>query len=138
VKLIRGTWNDTEYLTRLKRVRLSLHDISYIPHKHAFQKLVREGTVWSGLQHPQITPFFGVCFDLDRPGIPSLVCPYYKNGDITTYIQAHPEADRLNLVNHVAIYEGFWMSELCIILGHPSGCRFIVPTRTPTKSCNSW
>jgi hypothetical protein len=54
--------------------------------------------VWSGLNHPNITPFFGLCFDLDQRLAPGLVCPYYSHGDVSSYLQQFPKADRMLLV----------------------------------------
>jgi serine/threonine protein kinase len=64
------------------------------------QRLIREGLVWSRVAHPNITPFLGVSFDFDRPGLPCLVSPYYRYGSITSYLKDHPHVNKLPLVNH--------------------------------------
>jgi len=64
------------------------------------QRLIQEEFVWSSVTHPNITPFLGVCFDFDRPGLPCLVSPYYQHGSITNYLKDHPHVNKLPLVNH--------------------------------------
>jgi len=83
VKIIRGIWNNAEYLEQHK------------------VKLLREARVWSQVNHPNITPFYGVCFDLGPPSTPCLVCPYFVNGNLATYLQQNPLADRLKFVSQV-------------------------------------
>jgi serine/threonine protein kinase len=61
-------------------------------------KLVREIEAWPAVNHPNITPFFGICFDFDRPGVPSLVVPYYRNGNILNYTKQNPNVNKLSLV----------------------------------------
>ncbi|EGN92739.1 hypothetical protein SERLA73DRAFT_79310 [Serpula lacrymans var. lacrymans S7.3] len=65
-------------------------------------KLLREGRVWSALKHPNITPFYGVCYDLGILSTPCLVCPYYKNGSVPEYLRVNPAADRMELTCQLA------------------------------------
>jgi len=65
------------------------------------QRLIQEGQVWSLVAHPNITPFLGLCFDFHRPGLPSLVSPFYQHGDITRYLGKNPNINRLPLVSHI-------------------------------------
>jgi serine/threonine protein kinase len=67
----------------------------------AQNKLVREGMIWTSLKHPNITPFFGVCYELAYSGAPCFIIPYYPNGDINAYLSKHPNADRLRLVSQL-------------------------------------
>jgi serine/threonine protein kinase len=46
-------------------------------------------------------PFFGVSFDFDRPSAPCLVSPYYRNGNITSYLKKQPAVDKLALVSYM-------------------------------------
>lgn len=73
----------------------------------AYQKLLREMTVWSATSHQNITPFFGVSFDFDRPGTPCLVCPYYHHGNITNYVKKQPNVNRLSLVSYLSV--NYWI-----------------------------
>jgi serine/threonine protein kinase len=85
IKVIRESWTSPEHLRKLNR------------------RLTREGNLWSQLCHPAVVPFYGVSYDLGRPGSPSLISPYYQNGNISTYLQRNPGADRLKLVCEVAV-----------------------------------
>jgi serine/threonine protein kinase len=43
----------------------------------------------------------GISFDFDRPSTPCLVYPYYRNGNITNYININPAVDKIALVSHM-------------------------------------
>lgn len=62
------------------------------------QRLQREARVWSSLHHPNITPFYGVSFDFDRPGRAVLVSQYCRHGDLQRYLARHAGVDKLLLV----------------------------------------
>ena len=62
------------------------------------QQLLRELSIWSAVQHEYITPFFGITFDFDRPCTPCFVSPYYRHGDITSYVKEQPNVNKLALV----------------------------------------
>lgn len=64
------------------------------------QRLLREIRVRATVNHPNISPFFGVSLDFDRPLIPCLVSPYYQLGDISRYLVDHPSVDKLALVSN--------------------------------------
>ncbi|KAH7928693.1 kinase-like protein [Leucogyrophana mollusca] len=70
--------------------------------KRLNDKLVREGRVWSLLHHPNISPFFGVSYDLALHNQPCLISPYYENGNSTTYLKKNTGADRVSLLCQVA------------------------------------
>ncbi|TFK44943.1 kinase-like domain-containing protein [Crucibulum laeve] len=84
VKVVRASWRDPGYIERLKH------------------KLVREGQVWNELEHPNVTPFYGISFDTDRPGFPCLICPFYPNGDLSKYIQNHPDVSKMDMIVQIA------------------------------------
>jgi serine/threonine protein kinase len=65
------------------------------------QRLLREVRVWSGVNHPNITPLLGISYDFDRPNTPCLVSPYYLHGSIINYLQECPNANKLQLVSHI-------------------------------------
>lgn len=68
------------------------------------QKIVPEIRVWDVVQHPNITPFLGVSLDFDGPQTPCLVSPYYRNGDIMTYLKAHQNVEILPLVSQFSSF----------------------------------
>jgi serine/threonine protein kinase len=63
------------------------------------QRLIQEGWVWSRATHPNITPFLGFTFDFHRPSLPCLISPYYRHGNITSYLKKYPYINRLHLVS---------------------------------------
>ena len=60
--------------------------------------LRRETGAWSTVNHPNITPFYGISSDFHRAPTPCLVSPYYRHGDIATYLKERPGVDRIQLV----------------------------------------
>jgi len=68
------------------------------------KRIFREARVWGEVEHEHIAPFFGISFDFDRPETPCLVTPFFPNGNISSYLKAHPSSlDRkLLLISQVA------------------------------------
>ncbi|KAF7968619.1 hypothetical protein HWV62_30013 [Athelia sp. TMB] len=83
VKVIRSVW-DQECLERLNT------------------KLIREALVWSRLEHPNITPFYGISFDLGVRSAPCLVSPYYINGTLSKYLESNTEINKIALICQIA------------------------------------
>ncbi|KIM78263.1 hypothetical protein PILCRDRAFT_824481 [Piloderma croceum F 1598] len=88
-------------------------------------RLAREIEAWTALNHPNITPFFGICFDFDSPGVPSLIAPYYRNGNILNYTKQNPEVDKLSLITQVANALSHLHSQ-SIIHGNVNGTNVLV------------
>jgi len=67
------------------------------------KKLRREIKVWSTLNHPHIVPFFGTTIDFDRGyGLPSIVTPYFFNGNVMTYLKTHPHTNKHSIITQLA------------------------------------
>lgn len=52
----------------------------------ASYKLRREARVWATLLHPNIAPLLGIASDLSKYGGPSLVSPWYPNGNLKQHM----------------------------------------------------
>ena len=50
---------------------------------------------WKGLRHPNVLPLLGVTMTDNRF---VMISDWMENGCITEFVNAHPEADRLELV----------------------------------------
>ncbi|PBK82470.1 kinase-like protein [Armillaria gallica] len=61
----------------------------------------QEALVWRQLRHPNILPFLGVSEDLFAPRY-CLISPWIVNGNIVSYLEVHPDHDRLTSVVQVA------------------------------------
>ncbi|KAK0213802.1 kinase-like domain-containing protein, partial [Armillaria fumosa] len=61
----------------------------------------QEALVWRQLRHPNVLPFLGVNEDLFAPRY-CLVSPWMGNGNIMSYLQAHPDHDRLTSLIQIA------------------------------------
>ncbi|KAI6046336.1 kinase-like domain-containing protein [Pisolithus marmoratus] len=73
-------------------------------------KLHREARVWATLSHPNIVPFLGIASDLSKYGGPSLVSPWYPNGNLKQYMELHhfrlSFRERLEMLYELA--NGLW------------------------------
>jgi len=83
VKVIRDVWSNADHIERLKT------------------KFLLEAKLWSRLEHPNITPFYGICFDLGPPSAPCLIYPYFKNGNVAKYLEKNSNVNRVKLVSQV-------------------------------------
>ena len=108
--------SDGEYLgclVAIKRLRVnegSSDRIYKVPsinlarsHCLAFtQRLCQEIIKWKHLSHPNILPLLGVSASID-PYCFRIVTEWMPNGSITRYTNSNPEANRLRLVNILAV-----------------------------------
>ncbi|KAJ7048291.1 kinase-like domain-containing protein [Mycena amicta] len=62
------------------------------------RRLGREVRVWNTLQHRNVLPFIGVCHDIPGAPCPALIAPFCKSGNVGTYLENNPDADRNELV----------------------------------------
>ncbi|KDQ10878.1 hypothetical protein BOTBODRAFT_35832 [Botryobasidium botryosum FD-172 SS1] len=60
------------------------------------RRLNREISTWRNLDHPGIIKLYGISSEFGK--FPALISPWYSNGDATTYLKAHPDANRLKLL----------------------------------------
>ncbi|PBK82462.1 kinase-like protein [Armillaria gallica] len=65
------------------------------------QEFCQEALVWRQLHHPNVLPFLGVNEDLFAPRY-CLVSPWMVNGNIMSYIEAHPDHNRLTSLVQIA------------------------------------
>jgi len=89
------------------------------------QRLLREMTIWSAVQHRNITPFLGISLDFDRLFTPCLVSPYYRHGDIINYLNNHPNANKLALVSQVTLALSY-LHGLRIVHGDVKGNNILI------------
>ncbi|KAG8967635.1 hypothetical protein FRC03_009664, partial [Tulasnella sp. 419] len=66
------------------------------------KRMQREMDVWRRLDHPNIVPMKGYILDSESDENPSLVSPWYSNGNMLEYLSRNPFADRKKLVRQVA------------------------------------
>lgn len=78
------------------------YDVDLVPLPYTIdtfaQIFVREALVWSGLEHPNVLPFYGLCRLSDANDRICLISPWMENGNVSSYIRAHPSVPRLKLV----------------------------------------
>ncbi|PBK74604.1 kinase-like protein [Armillaria solidipes] len=92
----KGRLHDTQVCLKVLRIFLS---------EKARERLLRdfrrEAIVWKQLCHPNILPFLGVSEDLFAPSY-CLISPWMINGNIMSYLEAHPDHDRLASLVQIA------------------------------------
>ncbi|KAG8933697.1 hypothetical protein FRC02_011303, partial [Tulasnella sp. 418] len=59
------------------------------------KKLLKEVNIWRRLNHPNVAPLLGVAIPAHEP--PSLISPWFENGNVTQYLESHPEANRIQI-----------------------------------------
>ncbi|KAK0459035.1 kinase-like domain-containing protein, partial [Armillaria novae-zelandiae] len=94
----KGRLHNTQVCVKALRIFIVGED-----RKKVIRDFCREALVWRQLRHPNILPFLGVSEDLFAPS-PSycLISPWMVNGNILSYLQAHPDHDRLTSLVQVA------------------------------------
>lgn len=64
------------------------------------QRFCKEVVVWRFLRHPNILPLVGVMMSKN---LFAMVSDWMANGDINSFVEAHPEVDRLRLVSSLLV-----------------------------------
>ncbi|KAG8909699.1 hypothetical protein FRC02_007623, partial [Tulasnella sp. 418] len=60
------------------------------------KKLRQEVNIWGRLDHPNVAPLLG--FSIPADGPPSLISPWYPNGNLKTYLTSSPDDHRTRIV----------------------------------------
>ncbi|PBK78438.1 hypothetical protein ARMSODRAFT_998509 [Armillaria solidipes] len=92
----KGRLHNTQVCLKVLRIFISGEDRAKV-----IRDFCQEVLVWRQLQHPNVLPFLGVSEDLFAPSY-CLISPWMVNGNIMSYLQAHPDHDRLTSVVQVA------------------------------------
>ncbi|KAG8917197.1 hypothetical protein FRC01_002614 [Tulasnella sp. 417] len=66
--------------------------------KKLLQRLKRELQIWMRFDHPNVAPLLGFTFNQEI----AIISPWFGNGNVSEYLRAHPEVNRLKLVQGVA------------------------------------
>jgi len=59
------------------------------------QRFCKEVVAWRTLQHPNILPLVGVVMSESQF---AMISDWMVNGNINSFVKAHPDADRLEMV----------------------------------------
>jgi hypothetical protein len=101
VKVIRAApGKDAETLQRVRTIGSSSSWMT--THHLDLQKLRREMTLWSMIEHQHVLPFFGFCRSVGNisPSRDAMcfVSPWMAHGEARCYLEEHPDANRLHIV----------------------------------------
>jgi len=89
--------------------------------------------MWKHVSCPYVLKFDGVFY---HNGLPAIVTPWMPHGNITEYLESHPDADRLRLVSLVALpAPSNWLTSHIRSLAFRRGQRNQVP---PQLRCGAW
>lgn len=99
IKILRGLHTDPLTLEMTRRVRP--HNVENLCDRLSFglKRLNRESHIWHTLSHQNILSFLGISRDVGPS--PALISPLYENGEAITFVNNHPEANRLHLVSQI-------------------------------------
>jgi len=61
----------------------------------AYQRFCKEVMIWKSLDHPNVLPLLGVTMTWNRF---VMVSEWMENGNINSFVKAHPDTNRLKLV----------------------------------------
>ncbi|KAG8919008.1 hypothetical protein FRC02_001991, partial [Tulasnella sp. 418] len=64
------------------------------------RKLLKEMNIWRHLNHPNVAPLLGLTIPAHEP--PSLISPWFQNGNVTKYLGFHPQADRIRILRDLS------------------------------------
>ncbi|KAG8955280.1 hypothetical protein FRC03_011226, partial [Tulasnella sp. 419] len=96
-------------------------------------RLFREVLLWRALRHSNIVPLLG--FTLVPDGLPTLISPWYENGNILRYLASHPESDRASLLLDAA--EGLaYLHSLPVAHGDLKGENVLVDSEGRASLCD--
>lgn len=60
------------------------------------QRLEHEARIWEYLEHPNVSEFFGLAFNVGS--MPALILPFYGNGTVVQYVKEKDDQARLDMV----------------------------------------
>lgn len=91
---------------------------------------MKELTVWSKMDHPNIVPLYGVTKDFGH--LPGLVLPVYKNSNLNKYLSTRPNADRVKLVRPTQVTSACFSSRSASqLLDVAHGLHYMHTFKTP-------
>ncbi|KIJ65968.1 hypothetical protein HYDPIDRAFT_110083 [Hydnomerulius pinastri MD-312] len=100
----RGEYIDTTKMPRQVAIKVIRSVFTEDEVKRLNDKLLREARLWTTLKHVNIMPFLGITNDMTRNSAPSLVSPYYKNGNLKKYVTSKrlKDGQKMDLLCQIA------------------------------------
>ncbi|KAF9441661.1 kinase-like protein [Macrolepiota fuliginosa MF-IS2] len=118
--IVRGrTDDDLELCLKVVRV-YQRHETDKIMKIYA-----REAILWGQLQHPNITPFYGIYYLNEAQERVCLVSPWMENGNIVMYLKSNPDIPRNPLICGIILGLEYLHSEN-VIHGDLKGLNILV------------
>ncbi|KAJ7895149.1 kinase-like domain-containing protein [Mycena olivaceomarginata] len=66
-----------------------------------YMELAREVLIWKELLHPNVLPLLGIDLTARKPSC-CLVSPWMENGNVTAFLERHPDFNKSSLVRDIA------------------------------------
>ncbi|KAG8921830.1 hypothetical protein FRC02_012336 [Tulasnella sp. 418] len=117
----------------IKRLRVC-HSTSSTPREERLKRrFQREVILWSQFNHPNIVPLLG--YVLAPDGLPTLVAPWFHEGNAVVYLRKNPRTNRARLLHDVA--EGLsYLHALKIVHGDIKGENILVNSKGRASLCD--
>ncbi|KAG8921707.1 hypothetical protein FRC02_012402 [Tulasnella sp. 418] len=90
--------NDVEDEVAIKSLRIKGMANTEEARERLWKRFYREVSVWRQLIHLNVVPLLGY---IVVDGSPSLISPWYINGNVNNYLENHVDADRWSLISDV-------------------------------------
>jgi hypothetical protein len=65
------------------------------------QNVGSEAVTWQQLSHPNVLPFYGICYLDKNPLKACLVCPWMEHGNVVKFLREWPDTDCILLVRFI-------------------------------------
>ncbi|KAG8932401.1 hypothetical protein FRC02_001199 [Tulasnella sp. 418] len=116
----------------IKELRIKTHQ-DPLPRERLKKRLFREIMVWRMLKHPNIVPLLG--YSIDSDGLPSMISPWYPEGNVVLYLRLNPSVDRTLLAQDVA--RGLsYLHSISVVHGDIKGENVMVDENGSARLCD--
>ncbi|KAG8950606.1 hypothetical protein FRC03_012791 [Tulasnella sp. 419] len=132
--LLRSDTDETEVAVKELRIQQDVRLNSTITTKERLKRrCFREVLLWRKLHHPHVVPLLG--FTIDPQGLPTLISPWYSNGNVTQYIKTNPNPNRPSLALDAA--EGLkYLHSIVVVHGDLKGENVLVDDKGRASLCD--
>ncbi|KAJ7839211.1 kinase-like domain-containing protein, partial [Mycena olivaceomarginata] len=94
--IYRGEFNKEAVCIKVLRIFTTEFQLNKL-----YKELAREVLIWKELSHPNVLPLLGIDLTARKPSC-CLVSPWMENGNVTAFLERHPDFNKSSLVRDIA------------------------------------